>query len=568
MFAVHGLLLLAVLASAYLSVRAQYEALRDSQLEEARTDQQLTTRVGAFALQTQFQLLISGLTALDRDEALSPTVPTNWLNALALVDTRSGQWQTVRQGDAASITKIIREAEWVTRVTSPTAAVLPSDAGIAVAVPLRDGRHVAVALLSPAQITQDMQSFTQRAGTASTPSSVASHAILTADDGRVLASSTPARAGVWLQASLDPAVARQFNTMLASGNAGSELISAGGTTVLSVQSFAVLPGIRWHVVAVRPDVSAALSEKLRPLFWQLLSQSALMLAAVAIVLVSTTVSLTRGRRRIERLRTEMLNRDLQKARRIQLNWLPAPQFDGEYVRIAAENKPALHISGDFYNWFELPRGEDDPTHKTVIVIGDVSGHGLPAAFLMATTQLLVRNLMPRVRDPGACLGEINRQLCTLVYNGQFVTMMILVIDHDNAGLEIASAGHHAPLLKRDGVAESLPIDPQLVVGVDETVEYQTQRFRTRPGDAFLLFTDGAIEMTDPNGEQFRLDRLAQAFAAANGTPCETVAAINRTLDAFRGEADPEDDLTLMAAQITTAGIDAPVAGNPSLATSN
>ncbi|MDB5327958.1 MAG: serine/threonine protein phosphatase, partial [Phycisphaerales bacterium] len=236
------------------------------------------------------------------------------------------------------------------------------------------------------------------------------------------------------------------------------------------------------------------------------------------------------------------------------NWLPAPQFDGPHVTIAAENKPALHISGDFYNWFELPRGEDDRSHKTVVVIGDVSGHGLPAAFLMATTQLLVRNTMPRLRDPGACLAEINRQLCTLVYNGQFVTMMILVIDHDNAGLEIASAGHHAPLRRRDGEVECLPIDPQLVVGVDDSVEYQTQRFRTRPGDTFLLFTDGAIEMTNPAGEQFRIERLHQAFATAGDTPRGLVADINRTLETFRGGTDAEDDLTILAAQVVQADV--------------
>jgi sigma-B regulation protein RsbU (phosphoserine phosphatase) len=175
---------------------------------------------------------------------------------------------------------------------------------------------------------------------------------------------------------------------------------------------------------------------------------------------------------------------------------------------------------------------------------------------MATTQLLVRNTMPRLRDPGACLGEVNRQLSTLVYNGQFVTMMILVIDHDNAGLEIASAGHHAPLLRRGGHVESLPIDPQLVVGVDSSVEYQTQRFRTQNGDTFLLFTDGAIEMTNAAGEQFRADRLSQAFAATAESARDVVAGISRALDQFRGEEEAEDDLTLLAVQVVQTDVGA------------
>lgn len=559
-FAVHGLLLLAVLASAYLSVRAQYEALRDQQLEEARTYQQLTTRVGALVLQNQFQLLLSGLAGLDDGRDLNASVPTNWLSALAVVDRNTGRPTYVRPGDGEAIDRLLNDAAWLTGADDTTLAVLPSDGRLAVAVPLPDTEGVALALISAEQVALDMQALSQRAGpaTGSPPA-----ATLTTDDGRVLAGPVAQATGTWLQNALDPNLSRQLNAMFASGNAGSELIEASGTSVLSVASFTVVPNVRWHVVAVRTNLAATLSEKLRPLFWQLLTQTALMLGAVAVVLVSTTVSLTRGRRRIEKLRADMLNRDLEKARRIQLNWLPAPQFEGRHVCIAADNKPALHISGDFYNWFELPRGEDDPSQKTVIVIGDVSGHGLPAAFLMATTQLLVRNLMPRLRDPGACLAEINKQLCTLVYNGQFVTMMILVIDHDNAGLEIASAGHHAPLLKRDGQAESLPIDPQLVVGVDDSVEYQTQRFRTRPGDAFLLFTDGAIEMTNPAGQQFRLDRLANTFATTIAPPQQTVEAINASLEAFRDTQDAEDDLTLLVAHITPIDIDAPHPPSPS-----
>ena len=62
------------------------------------------------------------------------------------------------------------------------------------------------------------------------------------------------------------------------------------------------------------------------------------------------------------------------------------------------------------------------------MIGDVTGHGMSAAFLMATAQLLVRNTLPQSRDPGRCLEEVNRQLCVQVFNGQFVTMQLLVID--------------------------------------------------------------------------------------------------------------------------------------------
>ena len=74
-------------------------------------------------------------------------------------------------------------------------------------------------------------------------------------------------------------------------------------------------------------------------------------------------------------------------------------------------------------------------------IGDVTGHGMSAAFLMATTQLLVRNTMVRLGDPGRCLEEVNRQLCVQVFNEQFVTMSVMILDVVNGQMHVATAGH-------------------------------------------------------------------------------------------------------------------------------
>ncbi|MGC4033550.1 MAG: SpoIIE family protein phosphatase [Tepidisphaeraceae bacterium] len=550
-FAVHGLLLCAVAAAAYVSVAAQFSALRDQLLEEARTDQQPLTRAGMLALQSQFRLLISGMTNAERPAELERTVPAGWLASLSVVDRATRTTTMIARGSTTQAAIALAHAGWLDRLDQPTVWV--SDEGqIIVAVPVHDGQAVAIGVVASEQVTQVLQAMTQR--NAAATSAVAKNTgsvSLVSDNGQVLASST-AKIGSWLGTDLDRAVSRELDTLIATGNAGSQLIDVQGTTVLSVQPVAVLPETRWQIVSIQSGMSEMVSQRLQPLFWQLMSLASLMLIAVAVVLASTTVSLMRSRRRIERIRAELINRDLQKARRIQLNWLPAPTFEGVNVHIAAENKPALHISGDFYNWFELPQDEDDRSHKTVVVIGDVSGHGLPAAFLMATTQLLVKNTMPSVRDPGDCLDDINRQLCSLVYAGQFVTMMILVIDHDSATLEIASAGHAAPLLRRGGVVKALEVDSQLVVGVDDSVEYQTQRFDTQPGDTLLLYTDGAIEVTNAAGEQFQAERLAAAFATGGEKPCEIVKGLLSTLTTFHGDDEAEDDLTLLVAEVVHA----------------
>src|SRR5262249_15515796 len=149
-----------------------------------------------------------------------------------------------------------------------------------------------------------------------------------------------------------------------------------------------------------------------------------------IILVSNSTQAIRGRLRLARVQRETLERELEQARQIQLMWLPEQQQIHVPLDIAAANRPASHVSGDFYNWFELHDG------RVCVVIGDVTGHGLPAAFLMSTTQLLVRTLMTRVADPGAALTEANRLLCTHVFSGQFVTLLVVVVDLKTSSIEL------------------------------------------------------------------------------------------------------------------------------------
>ncbi len=199
--------------------------------------------------------------------------------------------------------------------------------------------------------------------------------------------------------------------------------------------------------------------------------------AVAAILASTAAGLIRGRVRVERLRHDVLTRELAEARRIQLAWLPKARPAAAVVDVAAVNSPASHISGDFYNWFDLPDG------RLAVTIGDVTGHGMSAAFLMATTQLLVRTTLTRLSDPGACLAEVNRHLCVQAFNGQFVTMLVAVIDPANLRLELATAGHPSPLLTDGRTFRPLTVEPQLVLGVDPDAEYPTESHDLPPGPA-------------------------------------------------------------------------------------
>jgi len=261
--------------------------------------------------------------------------------------------------------------------------------------------------------------------------------------------------------------------------------------------------------------------------------------------VSTSVQLIRGRSRLERVRREMIEKELNQARAIQLAWLPDRRGEQPAAaEIEAINQPASHISGDFYNWFDLPDG------RTVVTIGDVTGHGMAAAFFMATTQLLVRTTMQRVYDPGRCLTEVNHLLCGQAYSGQFVTILVMVMDPDRGVVEIASAGQGGPLVRRDdGRFETLPVQPQLVLAVEEDLTYPTETYPLAPRTSMLLYTDGATDVQSPTGERFSLEALQRSLAGQYDSARSLVEAAVEAIDAFRGGTELTDDLTLVAVQV-------------------
>jgi serine phosphatase RsbU (regulator of sigma subunit) len=312
----------------------------------------------------------------------------------------------------------------------------------------------------------------------------------------------------------------------------------------------IMGGQRWFLM-----VSSRLSEVdavVNRLFGRALIWAIFVVIAMTGILVSTSVSMIRGRARLERARHEVLKREIDQAREIQKAWLPSEKIRMAMIDIAAVNRPANHISGDFYNWFELPDG------RLVVTIGDVTGHGMSAAFLMATTQLLVRSTMMRVGDPGMCMEEVNRQLCTQIFVGQFVTMLIVVLDLARGEMQVATAGHYPPLLGNGKSFKSMPVDPQLVLGVDADEAYPTQEFQIPAGASLLLFTDGVLDVEGPQGKRFGRDRLVSSVDGSFENAQMLVDSLLAGVDRFRGGKELPDDLTFVAIQLARS---AKVAGS-------
>ncbi len=536
------MLLIAVIVVAYYSARAQYESLRDQQLDENRSNQEISAKASAQLIEQTMRVLVASLPTMGDVPGSVDLIPKDFVASIAQMDRSTGQIESSEE-EIKFLTPLVADQKDIIRITQPTLRVLPTTptTHILLATPSNNPNKIRIAVMTGEQVA-GLIAVTQ----ARSPGVVA---YLGSDDLIIGCVGAAGNVRSFSQVITSSDLAKELKAYIKAGSFWTEAADLGsgrGMSLVTVHSIIPINNVRWYLLIIRDKQDTEINQHLSPLMWQLISGAALMVAAVGIVFVSTTLSLQRGRRRIEELRSEMLSRDLIKARRIQLNWLPAPIGQTQAVDIAAENQPAAHISGDLYNWFEIPPENPDEIKHTVVVIGDVSGHGLPAAFLMSTTQLIVRNLMPTTRDPGECLSQLNKQLCPLVFGGQFVTLLIMVINPNSRTIKIASAGQAPPIYKQPHAAGPLAIDTQLVAGVDESTTYPVYQFNYSPGDGLLLYTDGAIEAMDEDRNQFGLDDLLEAYRNADFDPAQSIAKITHAINVHLKEESHDDDLTLVA----------------------
>ena len=159
---------------------------------------------------------------------------------------------------------------------------------------------------------------------------------------------------------------------------------------------------------------------------------------------------------------EKIAYDLRIAREIQMGILPtdvAAVTEGTGLEASAILHPAQAVGGDLYEVLRTPDG------NLVAVMGDVSGKGIPAALFMAVTMTLVRAMAPDSRTPAEILRRVSDALATQNPRNMFVTILCAIYDVPTGRLDYASAGHPPPVLIREGKAEFLPLEPDMVAGI-------------------------------------------------------------------------------------------------------
>lgn len=240
---------------------------------------------------------------------------------------------------------------------------------------------------------------------------------------------------------------------------------------------------------------------------------------------------------------EMIEHELQVARKIQESMLPKEMPVIEGWELSAYWQPARAVSGDFYDFLSLPGG------RLGLVIGDVSGKGVPASLVMATTCSLLRATAKNLTAPGEILANVNAVLCENILPNMFVTCQIAVLEPASGRITLANAGHNLPFhVAEAGVTELHVTGMPLGIFPDRVYEQIEIQLANRQG--LLFFSDGISEAHNSDGEMYGLARLQgnlQAYQANQpASPAGLVPYLTSQLACFTGpDWEQEDDVTLL-----------------------
>jgi len=234
------------------------------------------------------------------------------------------------------------------------------------------------------------------------------------------------------------------------------------------------------------------------------------------------------------------------AQEVQQSLLPKDDPTLQGFDISGSSVYCDETGGDYYDFIKIDRD------RLAVVVGDVSGHGVSSALLMATARALI---MLRASMPGQAAGiinDVNKQLSLDTYQtGNFMTFFYCELTWTQRKVCWVRAGHDPALLYDSNTGEFDELKGHgLALGVDYTFEYEEFDRTLAPGQIVLIGTDGIWEMHDESGELFGKDRLKEIIRSnASSTAKEIIAAIYDGLSKYRGTKQPEDDITMVVIKV-------------------
>ncbi|WP_051538138.1 SpoIIE family protein phosphatase [Butyrivibrio proteoclasticus] len=238
-----------------------------------------------------------------------------------------------------------------------------------------------------------------------------------------------------------------------------------------------------------------------------------------------------------------IEQELIFAKTIQENALPKtfvfPERDE--FELYASMKPAKEIGGDFYDFFFIDMS------RMALVIADVSGKGIPAALFMMRSKTAIRSLAESGLEPAEIIYKANNALCEGNDAEMFVTVWIGIIDLCTGVMKCANAGHEYPAIMRAGGDYELLKDKHsLALAAMENLKAKEYEITLNPGDKLFVYTDGVPEAINENVEQYGTDRMIEVLnVVKNDSIQDTLAGVSASVNAFKGDADQFDDITML-----------------------
>ena len=246
---------------------------------------------------------------------------------------------------------------------------------------------------------------------------------------------------------------------------------------------------------------------------------------------------------------ERMSKELEIARQVQLKLLPkaSPEIAG--LDIAGICVPALEVGGDYFDYIQFD------TNKLGIVIGDVSGKGVPAAIYMTLTKGIIQSHVGKNISPSEILSKVNSLMYKTIERGTFVSLFYAIIDLEKKTMKYARAGHNPAFYFQSENKNVSLLQPRgIALGLDGSDKFekhiQEGEMQLSSGDLLVLYTDGFTEAMNKNRDEFGEDRLVHAVQKNTSTAKLVLESVFSEIKSFVKDAPQHDDMTMVVLKMT------------------
>jgi serine phosphatase RsbU (regulator of sigma subunit) len=240
------------------------------------------------------------------------------------------------------------------------------------------------------------------------------------------------------------------------------------------------------------------------------------------------------------IKQKSITKDLKIARNIQRGIIPQKIPDWQGLQFGVSFIPMQEVSGDYYDYFNFG------SNRLGILLSDVSGHGVPAAFITAISKLLFTNY--KLDSPSEILGNANTELLDLVKQQGYLTCFYGIVNSEYE-MTYSIAGHPRPILFKYKEKEIIILEGEgtfLGMFDDAREHFKDYKIRLEPGDKLFIFTDGLVEGLSDTGEQFQQENLIKHILETYSMNVkDSIEHIMKNFHKFSRGTDQGDDITLL-----------------------